>query len=449
MFAPPDSHRLPHATAVPVRNETVNYTRFGASFEPSEYTNWVDESMSWKTTCYIGDWSPLGKLIVKGPDALRFFSDIAINSFAKFEVGQAKHAVFCNEDGKVMGEGVLMKLAEQEYMFTSGPGVLWAQYMFEKGAYDASFGSEGPDRFILQVQGPNAIAVMEAVTGESLRDIGFMRFRPTSIEGMSLLALRQGMSGEVGYELHGRMEDAVQIYQAILDVGAAYGIKRLGGRVKMVNHVEACFPTPTVDYIPALFGEREKGFHDFLCAKAPSIFNIIRPLGSCWTGDISAYYRSPAELGWGKSIKFDHGFVGREALARELELGHRRMVTLVWNDDDVVDVYASLFRQGTPHDYMELPRGLLGGMESDRVEHQGRLVGATTSRCYSYHFRKMISLCTVDPELSDPGTEVSIIYGGAGGAPKTIRATVAPAPFKTDKRKVDLTSLAGTVPAAR
>ena len=55
-----------------------------------EYTDWIDESMSWKETVYIGDWSPLEKFRVKGPEALKFFSSIAVNSFAKFDVGQAK-----------------------------------------------------------------------------------------------------------------------------------------------------------------------------------------------------------------------------------------------------------------------------------------------------------------------------------------------------------------------
>lgn len=58
-----------------------------------EYTNWMDEQMSWKETCYIGDWSFLVALVVEGPEALKLFSDISVNSFAKFDIGQAKHAI--------------------------------------------------------------------------------------------------------------------------------------------------------------------------------------------------------------------------------------------------------------------------------------------------------------------------------------------------------------------
>jgi vanillate/3-O-methylgallate O-demethylase len=66
----------------------------------AEYTNWIDEQMSWKETCYFGDWSFLAALIIEGPDALKMFSDFSVNTFARFDVGQAKHAIQCDEDAK-------------------------------------------------------------------------------------------------------------------------------------------------------------------------------------------------------------------------------------------------------------------------------------------------------------------------------------------------------------
>ena len=160
-----------------------------------------------------------------------------------------------------MGEGVLMRLAEEDYLFTSGPGVAWADYQFRSGHYDAEVSQIGPRQFILQVQGPNSLFVMEKATGESLRDIGFHAIsRHADRQHVRFKALRQGMAGEIGYELHGPMEHGHEIYNALLEHGREYGIRRLGGRTKMVNHVEACFPTPSVDYVPALFGETEREF---------------------------------------------------------------------------------------------------------------------------------------------------------------------------------------------
>lgn len=100
-----------------------------------EFTGWQDENLSWKESCYIGDWSWLDEFQVKGADALKFLSDHAINSFAKFDLGQAKHAVFCNKAGKVIGEGVLQRLGEDEFEFQArGPVVKWLEYRLAKGA---------------------------------------------------------------------------------------------------------------------------------------------------------------------------------------------------------------------------------------------------------------------------------------------------------------------------
>lgn len=438
----PEPFGLPLLPNTPFDPEVISYTRFLVGYEPYEFTGWLHESMSWKKTCYIGDWSPLRKIRVSGSQALEFFSSIAVNSFASFAIGQAKHVVFCNDDGKVMGEGVLMREAEQQFLFTSGPGVSWAIYQFGRRDWNATLKNVSNDQYILQIQGPNALFVLERAVGEPVRDIGFMRFRESGIGAMRFQVLRQGMAGEIGYELHGKASDGQAVYDALLAAGREFGIARLGGRTKMVNHVEACFPTPTVDYAPAVEGVPE--FLDWLSRRGgvgPGRFHQLHA-GSVDTSDMRRLHRSPVELGWGKSIKFDHDFIGRAALEAEVANPRRTMVTLVWNADDVVDVFASLFRKGEEvHTPMEMPRSLIGTMESDRVLVGDREVGMTTSRCYSYHFREMLSLCVIDVACAAPGTEVTVVWGHLGDRQKRIRATVAPAPYKRDNRKVDVSSL--------
>jgi glycine cleavage system aminomethyltransferase T len=113
----------------------------------------------------------------------------------------------------------------------------------------------------------------------------------------------------------------------------------------------------------------------------------------------------------------------------------------VWNPDDVVDVYASLYRAGNPYHYMEIPRDQRGFMYADKVTKNEKLVGIATSRGYSYFFRQMLSLCVVDLDCSEPGTEVLVIWGEPREPQKEIRAQVAPAPYKKDKRRLDVRSL--------
>jgi len=437
-----EPQNLPLTPEIPFDPRVTTYTRFGAfRFEPFEYSGWVDECMSWKRTCYVGDWSPLSnKFLVKGPDAIRFFADISVNSFARFEIGQAKHSIQCNADGKVMCEGVLMRLAEDEVLFTCGP-TYWTEYQFQKGRYDATGVQLGLTRFIIQVQGPNSLYLLEQATGESLRDIGFMRFRETRIGAMPFHALRQGMSGELGYELHGSSEHAVAIHKALLETGRAFGVRRLGGRTKMVNHVEACFPTPSVDYIPAMLGQDD--YIEWVRARDPAFVNSARIAtgGSLEIGDVTDLFRTPVELGWGKNVKFDHDFIGRAALEAEVANPRRVMRTLVWDKRDVIDVFASLFEQDDPFEVMELPRNGLGCVWTDKVVKDGRTIGESTSRCYSLHFRQMISLCVIDVAQASPGEEVTVVWGRPGARQKPVHAVVAPAPYKTDNRRIDVAGL--------
>ena len=89
---------------------------FTSRWGQPEYTDWLDESLSWKESCYIGDWSFLWERRFRGPDALRLFSDISVNSFASFAIGQSKHVIHTTEAGKVIHEGILTRLAEDELM---------------------------------------------------------------------------------------------------------------------------------------------------------------------------------------------------------------------------------------------------------------------------------------------------------------------------------------------
>jgi vanillate/3-O-methylgallate O-demethylase len=90
---------------------------------------------------------------------------------------------------------------------------------------------------------------------------------------------------------------------------------------------------------------------------------------------------------------------------------------------------------------MEIPRDQRGFMYADKVLANDKLIGVATSRGYSYYFRQMLSLCVIDVEWSNPGTEVKVIWGEPGEPQKEIRALVAAAPYKKDNRKIDVTSL--------
>lgn len=412
-----------------------------------EYTDWRDENLSWKTTCYLGDWSYLDELRVRGPDALRFLSDFFVNSLAKFDIGQAKHAIACNSAGKVIGEGVLQRHGADSFEFNArGPAVNWLLFNLAKGGYDAQ-AKLGIERFKFQVSGPNALAVCEALSGGSLRDIGFMRFRDARVLGHELQFLRQGMAGEIGFEIHGPAALASQVRAEILKAGEPLGIRQLGSRTAMINHLEAAFPTITHDYLPAVGDAPERDFFAAHANDAPSTTSpewfrsfarSVKVKGSFDSSDVRDWYRSPIELGWAANVKFDHDFYGRKALEIEMADPKRKRVTLVWNPDDVVAVYASLFEGQEPYDYMEMPRHQWNVMYANKVLLGDELVGVATSRGYSYFFRKMLSHCVLDIAHAHMGREVNVVWGDPGSRQKIIRAVVAPSPFKQDNRRSSL-----------
>lgn len=401
-----------------------------------EYTTWQDEQLSWKTDCYLGDWSFLWDVEVRGRDALRLFSETGINSVDKFAIGQAKHLVQCDSQGKVVTDGVLMRMSEDTFRTQSSTAFLTA-FVLSKGGYDASWREIRTFQF--QVSGPKALAVCEAVCGESLTDIKFMHFREVRIAGKRAYALRQGMAGEIGFEFHGDEADAEFVRAAILEGGATRGIRRLGRRTAMINHLEAAFPTGAWHYMNAAFSPELQGYGEFIASTFDTggIVPVLR--GSFEGEDINDYTFTPFELGWGRSVKFDHLFIGRAALEKEAAEGSKRTrVTLVFDSDDVIDIYASLFRDGTPYDFLDIPHPQRWVTWADAVQHGGSVVGISSTPGYSVYFRKVIALGFIDPKLAEPGTAVKVVWGSPGTSQKLIRATVAPAPYKQDKRRDSL-----------
>jgi len=256
------------------------------------------------------------------------------------------------------------------------------------------------------------------------------------------------MAGEIGFEVQGPKEKSKEIYDVIYQAGKEFNIRRIGSRTSMVNHLEACFPTVVHDYLPALTGEGEKDYWDAYNVKDADGFDwfgslerYLKVKGSFESDDISAWYRSPIEFGWGSRVSFNHEFYGREALEKEVANPKRKIVTLVWDTEDVIDVQTSLYRDEEPYDYMELPRHQWYCNYANKVMDGDKVIGIATNRCYSYYFRETLSHCIIDTAYASPGTKVTVVWGDPGSRQKIIRATVARSPYKTDNRYADLKAL--------
>ncbi|HWI30068.1 MAG TPA: hypothetical protein VNT50_01120 [Microbacterium sp.] len=395
-----------------------NYGSLIGVYLPWQYTSWIDESKSFHETCYLGDWSWLRKYRITGPDALRLLRDSVANDVDNFEIGQIKHIISTRDDGFLIGDGVCLKLADDDFLCTGGVTCSEGM-MFRSQGYDVTTSDESSGRFLFSVQGPTSIHVIERAVGRSIRDIRFARFAEADIDGRTVRLVRIGMSGELGYEVHGDSADASVVWQALKTAGAQFGLRQLGLRTMLLNHLESYIPTQFLDYVPAIFeGELEQV--------------------------MSQGYRSPITLGWGNLIDWNHEFAGREALRREMSEGILTTVTLEWSSEDCIDVMASLFRtDDEPYEPFGFPMAASeGGVPSPHgvFTVDGHQIGATVSRGYSVNYRVMLSIATIPRMFAEEGTELMVHYGSPERT-KLIRATVRPTPYKPDARRVDVATL--------
>jgi len=420
---------------------------------PYEFSNWRDEQLAWQKTAVLFDQSHhMVEQYVEGPDAVKLFSDLGINSFANFPVNRAKQFAPCSYDGYVIGDGILFHLEENRLVFVGrAPAASWIQFHAETGSYQVK--TEKDDRspgntrgkavvrrnYRFQIQGPNAAQVIERLHGGPVPEVKFFHMGIINIGGRKVQALRHGMAGAPGLEVWGPYDEREEIRAAIVAAGKDFGLKEVGARAYATNTLESGWiPSP----LPAVYtGEQMKAYREWLPATSYEGTGSIG--GSFCSSNIEDYYVSPYEMGYGPFIKFDHDFIGRQALEKMAGKPHRKKVTLAWNAGDVMKVFRSMFEAGDPYKYIDLPLSNYTSASYDKLLKGGKTVGVSMFAGYSYNERSMLSLGVVDPDI-ELGTELKLVWGEeGGGSQKTtverhrqikIRVIVSPVPYAKQAR---------------
>jgi len=247
------------------------------------------------------------------------------------------------------------------------------------------------------------------------------------------------MAGAPGLEIWGPYGEGDEVKNAILEVGKNHGMYQVGSRAYATNTLESGWiPSP----LPAVYtGEKMKAFREWLPAASYEATGALG--GSYLSQNIEDYYVSPYDIGYGPFVKFDHDFIGREAL-ENMDKTKRRKVTLAWNGEDVAKVFASMFTGENRYKYIDLPLSNYANSNYDKVVADGHDAGFSMFTGYSYNERSMLSLATVDADVKI-GNEVKIVWGEPdGGSRKTtverheqieIRAIVSPVPYSKTARE--------------
>jgi len=239
-----------------------------------------------------------------------------------------------------------------------------------------------------------------------------------------------------------------KVRAAIVAAGEKYGLRAGGAR----TYFSTPFESGWIAYpLPAIYtSEGTRAFREWLPSNGWEARYQLA--GSFYSENVEDYYNTPFDLGYGRLIKFDHDFIGGEALERMNRDEQRRKVTLVWNKDDVTRIFNSLLQPDLPFKYIELPVADYGVQQRDVIRNvNGEMVGLSILCGYTANEAAMISLAMVDPAVSEPGTELVLTWGEPNGGSRKprverhrqteVRVTVAPVPYAKSVREMKRQSI--------
>ncbi|MEL1251430.1 syringate O-demethylase [Aurantiacibacter gilvus] len=426
---------------------------------PAEYSNWRNEQRAWAKSAVLFNQSyHMVELYVRGPDAMALLEYTAINSFKNFAVNKAKQYVPVTPDGYVIGDVILFYLDENEFSLVGrAPAIEWVEFHAQYHKPDGSkwdveierdertaMRTDGKRKnYRFQLQGPNAMKILEKAMGQTPPDLKFFNMAHVDIGGKDVIALRHGMAGQPGYELFGPWEDYAAVHGALVEAGKDDGLTLVGGRAYSSNTLESGWlPSP----LPAFFTGDSQMMKDFRQWAGANSYAGMCSIGGSYVPDsIEGYYLTPWDIGYGHIVKFDHDFVGREALEKMATQKHKQKVTLALDNEDMMRVLSSLYAEGDRAKYFEFPSAVYAMHPFDEVKNAaGEVIGVSTWVGYSSNEGKMLTLAMIDPDEVEMGKEVKLVWGEPnGGTSKPtvephvqteIKAVISPVPYSNVAR---------------
>jgi aminomethyltransferase len=347
------------------------------------------------------DVSPLHKYRVTGRDAVRLIDRVIVRDATRLDVGQVYYTCWCNEEGKVLDDGTVTRLDDSVFRWTSAePNLRWIR--MNAHGLDVEVEEITESTAAVALQGPLSRDVLEATTGEAFGDLRYFRERPSRVRDIPVDVTRTGYTGDLGFEVWVDAARAVDLWDALMEEGAGYGVRPAGLNAVDIVRIEAGLILLEVDYVSAR-----------------------RAL-------IAEQVYSPFELGiLGRFTDLDKKpgrFVGRNALEAEraAEGPPRRLVGLEIDWDDVEGLFAS---QGL---YPMVPQ--TASRAHVPVFDGRRQVGRATSTTWSPVLKKNVALASVAKDYEEPGTKLDVEWT-VEARRRRAGATVVELPFFDPPRK--------------
>jgi len=378
--------------------ESLNYREWSGYYTVSVYEmHHEHEYNAIRNSAALIDISPLFKYKVTGKDATKFVNRVISRDINKVAIDQVIYCCWCDPEGKVIDDGTITRLAENEYRWTAAdPSLRW----FQQNALGLSVRIEDITEQVaaLALQGPTSGRLLNAVAEADITNLKYFRVTHGKIAGVNVDISRTGYTGDLGFEIWMPWRDGVKVWDELNSKGKAFDIHPAGMIALDIVRIEAGLILIEVDYTSS-----KKAL-------------------------IDAQKFSPAEIGLGKLVDLKkETFVGREALAREAKKGaERALVGLEINWNEVESLYDKVGMAP------QVPS--MASRTAVPVYRGGRVIGKATSTTWSPTLKKMIALACVNRENSTVGTTLNMEIT-VEAVRHTVSAKIVPLPFFNPARK--------------
>jgi len=379
-------------------NESQEWRRWAGYLAATSYElTHENEYFAIRTKAGLLDITPLKKYIVEGPESQQLLNQLVTRNIAICKVGQVMYTPWCDEDGKVIDDGTVQRLSENKFRITSAePNLEWIQS--NAVGMDVIVKDDSFTTTALALQGPNSRAILNSVSSKTLDTLKFFWMMETTFGNIPVSISRTGYTGDLGYEIWMNPNDAIAVWDLLMDKGKFFGITATGLHALDIARIEAGLILLDVDYISsrhALIESRKS---------------------------------SPYELGLGWTVKMKKSdFIGKSSLHKELKKGSDWSfvgIEIEWPEFEKHYRDVGL-APGLPH---------TAWRTSTPLYYKNKQIGYATSGTWSPLLKRYIALAHLKSNYAHEGSELMFELK-VEHFRKLTKATVVKTPFYDPERK--------------
>jgi len=379
-------------------NESQEWRRWAGYLAATSYElTHENEYFAIRTKAGLLDITPLKKYIVQGPESQQLLNQLVTRNIAICKVGQVMYTPWCDEDGKVIDDGTIQRLSENKFRITSAePNLEWIQS--NAVGMDVVVNDDSFTTAALALQGPNSRAILNSISSRTLDNLKFFWMMETTFGNIPVSISRTGYTGDLGYEIWMNPNDAIAVWDLLMDKGKFFGITATGLHALDIARIEAGLILLDVDYISsrhALIESRKS---------------------------------SPYELGLGWTVKMKKSdFIGKSSLHKELKKGSNWSfvgIEIEWPEFEKHYRDVGL-APGLPH---------TAWRTSTPLYYKNKQIGYATSGTWSPLLKRYIALAHLKSNYAHEGSELMFELK-VEHFRKLTKATVVKTPFYDPERK--------------